>query len=145
MRGPFLALCFIALSLAWLVFFGAGIRQPDWDAALLFLGATALFYWTFRSGQTPPRLPVWHALALWALPIYAAFQLIPLPAALLESLSPTRALIADSLGGVIPSLTRAPISIAPAAAMSGLFSLLGYLTVYSLTRDIAWRFVEKRP
>jgi O-antigen ligase len=145
MRGPLLALCFVSLSLAWLVFFGAGVRQTEWDAALLFLGATALFYWTFRSGQTPPSLHNWHLIALWTLPLYAAFQLLPLPLSILRILSPARALIAESVAAVIPNLTGAPISVAPAAAMAGLFSLLGYLTVFSLVRDVAWRFVETRP
>ena len=145
MRGPLLALCFVFLSLAWLIFFGAGVRQTEWNAALLFLGAAALFYWTFRSGQTPPGLHNWHLIALWALPLYAAFQLLPLPLSILRILSPARALIAESVAVVIPTLTRAPISVAPAAAMAGLFSLLGYLTVFSLVRDVAWRYVETRP
>lgn len=145
MRGPLLALCFVALSLAWLVLFGAGVRQADWDAALLFLGATALFYWSFRTGQMPPRLPTWQTLALWALPCYAAFELIPMPPGLLEILSPARALITGNLAGVVPSLSHAPVSVAPAASLAGLFSLLGYLTVFSLMRDIKWRFAEGRP
>ena len=145
MRGPLLAICFVALSLAWLVFFGAGVRQADWDAALLFLGATALFYWTFRSGQTPPRLPAWHLLSLWGLPLYAAFQLFPLPPALLGLLSPARATLAQSVTSVFPNLAAAPLSIAPAAAMAGFFSLLGYLTIFSLMRDLTWRFVETHP
>ena len=145
MRGPLLALSFVSLSLAWLVFFGAGVRPTDWNAALLFLGATALFYWTFRSGQTPPHLPTWHAVALWALPGYAFFQLLPLPPPILESLSPARQMLTETVGGVIPNLTHAPLSLAPGAATSGLFSLLGCLTVFSLIRDIKWRFVERRP
>ena len=39
MRGSLLTLSFIAMSLAWLVFFGAGVRQTDWNASLLSLGA----------------------------------------------------------------------------------------------------------
>jgi hypothetical protein len=145
MRRPILALIFTAFSLAWLVFFGAGSRIPDWDATLLLLGATALFYWTFRTGQTPPRLPLWHTAALWALPVYAIFQLIPLPPAVLEALSPARAMIAGSLNGVLPSSPNAPISVVPPLAVAGLFSLLGYLTTFSLLRDMGWRFVETSP
>ena len=145
MRGPLLALSFITLSLAWLVFFGAGVRQPDWDAALIFLGTTALFYWTFRTGQTPPRLPPWHLAALWALPLYAAFQLVPLPGSILQILSPARAVLAGSVANAVPNLSNTPLSLAPPLALAGLFSLLGYLTVFSLVRDIAWRFVETRP
>jgi hypothetical protein len=128
------------LSLAWLVFFGAGVRQADWNAAMLFLGATALFYWSFRSGQTPPRIPLWQAVALWALPAYAAFQLIPLPSGILQALSPARYLITGSLASILPNVDSAPISVAPAAAMFGLFGLLAYLTVFSLIRDLEWRF-----
>ena len=145
MRGPLIALCFVALSVAWLIFFGAGVRQADWDAALLFLGATALFYWAFRSGQTPPRIPAWQVAALWALPAYAVLQMIPLPPAMLELLSPARSAITESLGGVIAGLNHAPIAIAPAAAMSGFFSLLACLTVYSLMRDLEWRLADTRP
>jgi len=145
MRGPLIALCSVALSMAWLVFFGAGVRQNDWDASLLFIGATALFYWSFRSGQTPPRLPVWHVIALWALPAYAVFQLVPMPPVLLAMLSPARSFITQSLASVVPGLSRAPIAIAPAAAVSGLFSLLACLTVLSLMRDLEWRMAIYRP
>lgn len=145
MRGPLVALCFVSLSLGWLILFGSGVKQADWNAALIFLGATSLFYWSFRSGQTPPRIPTWHLIALWALPLYAAFQLLPLPIEVLEWLSPARAQMTTSLGGVMPNIRYAPLSIAPAAAAAGLFSLLGFLTVFSLLRDIKWRFVERRP
>ncbi len=145
MRGPLLALCSLALSMAWLVFFGAGVRQADWDASLLFLGATALFYWPFRSGQTPPRIPLWFVAALWALPAYVLFQLIPWPTSLLAMLSPARAMITASVASVVPSYTNAPVALSPAAAMSGLFSLLACLTVLSLMRDLEWRFAVTRP
>jgi hypothetical protein len=145
MRGPLLALSFITLSFAWLVFFGAGVRQPDWDAALLFLGTTALFYWSFRAGQTPPRLPAWHRGALWSLPLYAAFQLVPMPTFLLEVLSPARALLAASAAHAVGGAANAPLSVTPPLALAGLFSLLGYLTVFSLVRDIGWRFLERNP
>ncbi len=145
MRGPLLALSFAAFSLAWLVFFGAGARIADWDATLLMLGTTALFYWTFRTGQTPPRLPLWHNLALWAVPIYALFQLVPLSPAVLGFLSPVRAVVAGNLGGIFPSAAGSPLSLVPPAALFGFFSLLGYLTAFSLLRDLGWRFVESHP
>jgi|GEM_PF-5546894 len=145
MRGAFLTLCFAGLSLAWLVFFNAGVHIADSFAVLLFLGATAIFYWTFRSGQTPPPLPLWQSLAMWALPLYAAFQLIPWPPWLLETLSPARALVTQSLGGVVPSVLYAPISIAAPASVFALFNLLGCLTIFSLLRDISWRSVESYP
>jgi hypothetical protein len=145
MRGPLIALCSVALAMAWLVFFGAGVRQSDWDASLLFIGATALFYWSFRSGQTPPRLPVWHVVALWALPAYVVFQLIPLPPGLLAMLSPARSFVTQSLASVVPGISRAPIAVAPAAAVSGFFSLLACLTVLSLMRDLEWRLAIDRP
>jgi len=145
MRGPLIALCSVASSMAWLVFFGAGVRQADWDASLLFIGATALFYWSFRSGQTPPRLPLWYVVALWLLPAYVVFQLIPLPSGLLAVLSPARSFVTQSLTSVIPGLNNAPIAIAPAAAMAGFFSLLSCLTVLSLMRDLEWRLAIYRP
>ncbi len=145
MRGPLIALCFISLSMAWLVLFGAGVRQADWNASLLFVGATALFYWAFRSGQTPPRISAWLVGALWALPAYAIFQLIPWPPAVLAMLSPARAFVTGGVASVIPNVNHAPIAIAPAAAMFGLFSLLACLTVYSLMRDLEWRLAVERP
>ncbi len=145
MRGSLLALSFAAFSLGWLVFFGAGVRIGDWNATLLILGATALFYWAFRTGQTPPRLRLWHAIALWALPAYALFQLVPLPPSILGMLSPARSVIAGSLGGALPALTACPISLVPPLALLGFFSLLGYLTTFGLLRDIGWRFVESHP
>jgi hypothetical protein len=145
MRGSLIALCSLALSLSWLVFFGAGARQSDWDAALLFVGATALFYWSFRTGQTPPRVPLWFAIALWALPAYVLFQLLPMPPALLAALSPSRSAVTETLGSIIPTLKNAPVAIAPAAAVLGLFSVLACLTVMSLMRDLQWRFAVSRP
>ena len=145
MRGPLIAISFVSLALAWLVFFGAGVRQSDCDAALLCLGATAFFYWMFRTGQTPPRIPVWHAAALWGLPAYAALQLVPLPASVLAIVSPARSLISQSLSGVIQNVYSTPIAVSPAGAMFGLFCLLACLTVFSLVRDLEWRLAVTRP
>ena len=145
MRGPLIVICLVALAVAWLVFVGAGARPADWDATLLFLGATSLFYWMFRTGQTPPRIPSWLTAALWALPAYAAFQLIPLPRSILAWLSPSRYSITQSLGGVLPYLGQAPLAVSPSAAFAGLFGLLACLTIYSLLRDVEWRLAVLRP
>lgn len=144
MGRTYLTLTLAALALAWLVFFGIGPGLSDCDAALL-LGATGLFYWSFRTGQQPPPPQRWHMVALWALPVYAALQLIPLPQGILHFLSPARALFSDSLRGVIANVNRSPITVRPAFALFSLFALLGYLVTFNLLRDISWRFVEIRP
>ncbi len=144
MRGPLIVLCLLTLALSWLVFLGAGSQQGDWNTSLLFIGAAALFYWMFRSGQTAPRIPIWQSAVLWAVPAYAALQLITLSPKLLETLSPTRALIQETLGGVM-NTGSAPLAVTPPAAMLGLFSLLAFLTVFSLLRDIEWRMAVTTP
>ena len=142
MRGPTVVLAFAGLTLAWAVLFGAGIQPEDRNAALLFFGAISAFYWSFRSAQTAPPLTFWQSAALIAFPCYLLFQVIPLPPTILEALSPPRAELAAALAQIIPNLTRAPISVTPAASLFGFFGFLGYITAFNVVRDIAWRFTD---
>lgn len=145
MTRTYLTLALAALSLAWLVCFGAGPARFDLDAALLLIGVAGLFHWASGTGQRPPRLPRWQKIALWAVPAYAAFQLVPLPQAVLQFLSPARALLTDSLSGVMPNLLRSPISVRPPIALFAFFALVGFLIMFTLVKDVAWRCIEPRP
>jgi O-antigen ligase len=144
MRGPTVVLSFAGLALAWVVLFSSGTQAVDRNATLLLLGATAFFYWLFRSGQTAPPLKIWHIAALIALPCYLLFQTISFPRAILETLSPARAVLTDSLAAAIPNVSGAPISIAPATSLFGFFGFLGYIACFLLIRDLSWRFTESR-
>ncbi len=145
MRRSQMALAMTALALAWLVFFGVGPQRADLNASLVFVGSAGLCLWTFNARQRPPRVKSWPTAALWALPAYAAFQLIPWPQGILRLLSPSRALLTDSLSGVVAHLAPASISVRPAFALFSFFVLLAWLTVLNLIRDISWRSLETMP
>ncbi len=74
---------------------------------------------------------------------YLIFQLIPLPAGLLQILSPARATVLRSLMPLIPGISWAPLSVAPPAAVLGVFTMLAYIATFLLVRELGWRFSSR--
>jgi O-antigen ligase len=141
---PIVTLVALGLSLAWALFLRAGIYPSDWVSTVLFSGGIAFLYWMFvRKRNLAPQLATWVRYVIWALPCYCAFQLLPLPLGLLEMLSPARAHLASALGPVMQGVTKAPISVNPPMTVLWGFSLLCYIAVFFLMRELGWRFAER--
>jgi O-antigen ligase len=142
--GPVVTLVALGLSLVWALFLRAGVDPSDWVSTVLFTGGIALVYWLFiRKRHLAPQPPVWLRCVVWALPCYCAFQLLPLPLVLLQVLSPARAHLAGALAPVLPGITKAPISVNPPMALFWEISLLSYIAVFFLLRELGWRFAER--
>jgi len=144
MFGPIVTLIALALSLAWALFLRAGVYPSDWVSTVLFVGCISLVYWMFvRRRLVAPPLPVWVRCLIWTLPGYCALQLFPLPLGLLRFLSPARAELLSALAPVLPGVTKAPLSVNPPLALLWGFSLLCYIAVFFLVREIGWRFTDR--
>lgn len=72
------------------------------------------------------------------------FQLLPLPLFLLRLLSPARAGIVDALKALMPSISSAPLSIAPPTTWIFLSRIAGDVLVFLLIRDCARRLENDR-
>jgi O-antigen ligase len=141
---PIITLVALGLSLVWALFLRAGVYPSDWVSTVLFSGGIAFLYWMFvRKRDLAPQLATWVRCAIWALPCYCAFQLLPLPLGLLEVLSPARAQLASALAPVLRGITKVPISVNPPMAVLWSFSLLCYIAVFFLMRELGWRFAER--
>jgi O-antigen ligase len=141
---PVVTLVVLGLSLVWALFLRAGIYPSDWVSTILFTGGIALLYWMFvRKRNLAPQLPWWLRCVIWALPCYCAFQLLPLPLGLLQVLSPARAQLAAALAPILPGVSSAPISVNPPMALFWGFSLLCYVAVFFLLRELGWRFADQ--
>jgi O-antigen ligase len=71
------------------------------------------------------------------LPAYITFQLIPLPLAIVRIVSPTRAEIADALGGIVATPRFAPLTISPPSTSIHLARMAGCSLVLLLVSQIA--------
>ncbi len=144
MVAPLIALIALALSLAWALYLHAGVYPSDWVTTVLFIGCICLGYWfVARRRQMAPPVVGWVKVAIWALPCYCAFQLLPLPLGLLHVFSPVRAQLVSALAPVLPAaVNSAPIAVDPPMALYWGFTLLSYIAVFFLVRELAWRFVD---
>jgi O-antigen ligase len=142
--GPIITLVMLALTLAWAMLLKAGVYPSDWVTAILFVGLISLVYWMFaRRRELAPRPMLWLRCVIWALPCYCAFQLLPLPLGLLGVLSPARAHLVAALASAVPGISKAPISVNPPMALFWSFSILSYIAVFFLVRELSWRFQER--
>lgn len=111
---------------------------------LLALSLITLLY--ALSTKRRPRCPApprWAALCIAAIPCYMLFQLVPLPISAIDVLSPARGSLIAALGPVIPGISRAPLSVNPPATVLMMFTIVGYLVVYLLVRELSWRFAAR--
>lgn len=136
------ALLGLSFALAWTMFFGAGVWPPDWEIALLVIGASSILFGFFHRGKEQRRTdlpPVLNWLII-GFPVYIAVTLIPLPSWVLQVLSPTRAALLWHLQPVIPGLHHAPLSVNPPATTLSLFSILGYTAAFLVIRELSLFF-----
>ena len=141
--GPLVYLAGLALIWSWAVFRKGATGDHDWIVCMLAIGVLTLVYWvrTGWSGLAPVLLRS-ISLPLALLVGVIVLQLIPLPALLLESVSPARAELADSLAAVVqPGWSSA--SVAPSKTAFHLLRFLGCLATLLLARELAWRLGRK--
>ena len=132
----------LSLILAFAVVNRGGVWTRDWNPCLLAIALLTLVYrFRDRGDQAPPlnRKSQWLLLSFVGL---AAIQLLPLPLSWVRFLSPARADLFTATFPVLGSIRYAALSAAPAATLEHLMRLCGYLLVFLLVRDLAWRLSD---
>lgn len=121
---PILAL---AVVLGCTAFQWGGVERSGRYEVLLALGLLAI---------AAGRAARWTAILL---PAYVLLQVVPLPVAALRLLSPARAEIVDALAPVGAGTGWASLSVFPAGTFQYFLLVCGYLAVFLLVREAAWR------
>jgi O-antigen ligase/tetratricopeptide (TPR) repeat protein len=139
------ALGFLAVALAYGVYFQGGILAVTWNISFLVIGAVAVTYWMVTpNASLAPSIEPWLGWTVLIAPLYVVFQFIPLPVFVLRILSPNRARMIDSLSGVMEPPRFASLSIDPAATFSCFLNIVVYVVIFLLVRDLAWRSWRRR-
>src|SRR2546425_3818671 len=135
----------LSLIFAYAVFQSGGIVAADWDRCMVGLGLLVLVYFRFTSkDDLAPPLQWWLRWPPLLLIGFIALQLVPLPIWFLRSVSPARAALLQSLDQVLPGTRSATISVFPSATLAHLLRVAAYIVVFVLTRELAWRTLERR-
>ena len=136
--GSAFCLGLLTLAVAYAVVTHGGDAPFDSSVSLLLVGlaavAASFFSFSSSSASTGDRV---LGLAALLFPAYVLLQLVPLPLAVLRVVSPTRAEIADALGGVMSAPHFAPLSIAPPTTWVYLARIAGCALIFLLVRQIA--------
>jgi O-antigen ligase len=143
--SPYLYLTGLSLIFAYAVFQSGGIVAADWDNCMVGLGLLVLVYFRFTSkDDLAPTLQWWFRWPPLLLLGFIGLQLVPLPIWLLRALSPARAALSQSLDRVLAGTSFAPISVFPPGTLAHLLRAAAYTVVFVLTRELAWRTLERR-
>jgi O-antigen ligase len=130
----------LTLALGYAVLKLGAVKSADRNISLLLLGLTALAYRLFTSrSNLAPALGSALQWSLILLPAYVALQLVPLPLSFLKLVSPARAGVLEALVPLFPRLGFAPLSVYPAATVGHFCRVAGYIVIFLLVREIAWR------
>lgn len=141
----YVALAFLATSLAYSVFQYGGVVPATWNVSLLIVGVVAVIYWQSDSpGRVPPSSAPWR-WALMLFPAYVALQTLPLPLFVLRIVSPARAGVLASLGYLMKPVHWGTISVTPETTFLYLFRVIGYTLTFLLVLNIAGRMSGHRP
>ena len=139
--APVLILTVLSLAIVWSVLAKGGVWPADWQVALIGIAFASGLYWAFCStSRCVPKMSPWLLWPTYLIPAYLVFQLVPLPLGTLQILSPARAELLMHLAPVITGVHSAPLSVNPPAALLHLFTFLGYILTFLLSRELAWRF-----
>ena len=127
-------------ALGYAVLEHGGRTLLEWDICLAIVGVGSVAYWaTTGASRLAPAMGRLLGCGALLIPAYVVFQLIPLPMFLLRMVSPERGRIADNLRRAMPAEAFAPLSISPETTLAHLFRFIGYLLVFLLVREVAWR------
>ena len=135
----------LSLIFAYAVFESGGIMPSDWNRCLVSLGLLALVYFRFTNkDDLAPSLQWWLSWPPLLLFGYIGLQLVPLPMWLLRVVSPARAALTELLNQVTAGNAYATISVFPSATLAHLLRVAAHIVVFVLTRELAWRTLERR-
>ncbi|MGO8819563.1 MAG: O-antigen ligase family protein [Terriglobia bacterium] len=135
----------MGLVLAYAVFAWGGVLGTDQYRYLLALGLLAVAVSLFRPRRQwapPPSRVVRWCVAL--LPAYVLMQAVPLPVWLVRALSPARAEALAALERIGARVNLTSLSVSPAATFRSFLLVCGYVIVFLLARELAWRFADRR-
>src|SRR5450432_2291497 len=136
---PVCGLTILALALSYAVYQQGGVWTSDWSLCLLEIGLLAIGYrLASRKDRTLPFDLLSRCLVV-AFAVLMAAQILPLPLSLVRVLSPARAELFAATVPVLGDARWLPLSAAPALTAEHLLSIAGYLLVFLLVRDMAWR------
>ena len=138
--------CLGALTLIFgcAVFLKGGVEPDQWFLCVAAIGLTGAGFWivTRRSDLAPPPSFCLRFL-LAAFAGYCVFTLLPLPLEFVRLLSPVRAELQDALEPVLGPIPRAPLSAVPAETLRFTITVLAYIVVFLLVRELAGRWRER--
>ncbi len=137
-------LTLLSLAFAYAVFQKGGVWPRDWNVFLLVPGVLSLCCW-FRA-RRPEMAPHPEGGTRWALmllPAYVVFQLVPLPLGMVRLLSPARAELHEALAQQVAVGMYTPLSVVPAAGFEHFIRIAGYVLVFLLIRELAYRLPER--
>lgn len=134
------SLAALALVLAYAAFQRAGVALDDWSLCLVATGVVCALHFAIAKGRDVPKLDRWTLFSSGAFLAIAALQLVPLPVTVLRALSPARVELLEAAApftGGMPAFTT--ITAVPYNTAVYVATLLGYVAVFLLVRDISFR------
>jgi putative inorganic carbon (hco3(-)) transporter len=143
---PYVFLAILTFALGYAAFQSGGVEFSNWIPSLLCIGLTSVLYLLqTRSSPAVSFDNSWLGSVTLLLPLYVAFQLLPLPVWLLRLISPERAHLVNNLGVITSTSIFAPLSITPANTSAFLLTVLGYVLVFVMVRDLVSRLADTAP
>lgn len=138
-----LAVLLLGASFAWAVFTGSGVWSREWSIALVGIalaGVAQMLAARREKAGMPGAVEFGLLVSFLGL---AWIQLLPLPAATVSFLSPVRGELAKAVDWVAGPQNWVTLSAMPASTLEVAASVTGYVVVFSVIRDVAWRWEEK--
>ena len=140
----FLTLALITAALANGLFQLVG-PSLGWNWSLVLIGAAALVHFLVHRNSSNSLLDRWSAALLAAVFLFTGLSLIPLPKAMVQFLSPERIALLRATEFVLgPAPSATTLSIVPSATLQYFLTLLGYLLVFLMIRELARRNADLR-
>jgi O-antigen ligase len=135
-----IALVLLTAVISYAVVSQGGDAPPDSNISLFVLGLVAIAgsFTLFATGPASAGSRIVEVAAL-LFPAWIAFQLVPVPIAALRVISPTRAEVADALGGIAAAPRFAPLTISVANTSVQLARIAGCVLIFLLVREITRR------
>jgi O-antigen ligase len=137
---PVFTLAALSAILGYAAFQRAGVVPAAWHHCLIATGVVCVLHFAFSRRRDTPPLDRVTVAALGVFLGIAFLPLIPLPMAAVRVLSPARAnLVAASAPFTEGLPSYAPLSVAPYNTAEYALTVLAYLAVFLLIRDVAFR------
>ncbi len=138
-----LAVVLLGISFAWAVFTGSGVWSREWSLALVGIalaGIAQMLAARREKAGVPGAVEFGLLVSFLGL---AWIQLLPLPASLVSFLSPVRGELSGAVEWVVGPQRWITLSAMPGSTLEVAASVTGYVVVFAVIRDIAWRWQEK--